>query len=267
MSFQPLLPTSGLAGWRFLQNTMTRQTEAYEASPPIQRATDYFKENIANIKTASDLVSDRRLLEVALGAFGLSDDIGNKYFIEKVLSEGTSVDGSLANKLADKSYAAFADAFRFDTNPQTAIPGFAEEIVKLFEQRAFEVAVGEQNETFRFGLNLERELPDIAAKDSTNNSKWFAVMGNSALREVFQTAFGLPDEFGQVGIDQQLEVFKETAFRRFGTDDLTDFASPEKLEELTQLYFLQDQIKQSASFGSGSIALSLLQSAPSLYGN
>lgn len=267
MSFQPLLPTSGLAGWRFLQNTMAHQTEAYEASPMIKRATDYFVENIANVKTANDLVSDRRLLEVALGAFGLSDDIGNKYFIEKVLSEGTSIDGSLANRLADKSYAAFADAFGFDTVPQTATPGFAEEIVNLFEARSFEIAVGLQNETFRFGLNLARELPEIAAKNSTNNSKWFSVMGNSALREVFQTAFGLPDEFGQVGIDQQLDVFKETAFRRFGTDDLSEFANPEKLEELTQLYFLQDQIRQSASLGSGSIALTLLQSAPSLYDN
>jgi hypothetical protein len=262
MTFQPIIPTSGLAGWRFLQNTMQRQTEAYEKSPALQKAGDYFAENIAHVKTAEDLVGDRRLLEVALGAFGLSDDIGNKYFIQKILSEGTSTEGALATKLSDTRYAAFADAFSFDTVPQTSRPGFSEKIVAQYERRSFEVAVGEQNETFRFGLNLERELPEIAAKDSSNNAKWYAVMGNAALREVFEVAFGLPSEFGQIDIDQQLEVFKETAQRRFGTDDLADFAEPEMLEKLTQLYFLQDQISQTASFSSGAIALSLLQSAP-----
>lgn len=264
MSFQPIVPASGLAGWRFLQSTMERQTDAYEKSPVIQKAGDYFAENIAKVKSAEDLVGDRRLLEVALGAFGLSDDIGNKYFIQKVLSEGTSTEGALATKLSDTRYAALADAFSFDTTRQTEMPGFAEKIVEQYERRSFEVAVGEQNETFRFGLNLERELPEIANKDTSNNAKWYAVMGNSALREVFEVAFGLPSEFGQVDIDQQLEVFKETAQRRFGTDDLADFAAPETLEKLTQLYFLQDQIKQTASFSSGSIALSLLQSAPRL---
>lgn len=265
MSFQPIIPMSGLAGWRFLQNTLSRQTEAHEASPKIQKAADYFAENIGSITTPKELVSDRRLLEVALGAFGLSEDINNKFFIEKILSEGTSTDGALANRLADKRYADFANAFGFDTTRQTGTPGFAEDIVAKYERRSFEVAVGEQNDTFRMALNLERELPIIAGKNSSNNAKWFSVMGNPAIREVFQTAFGLPSEFGQLPIDQQLEVFKETAQRRFGTDELADFAKPEKLEQLTQLYFLQDQIKQSSAFGSGSIALSLLQSAPSLY--
>lgn len=262
MSFQPIIPSTGLAGWQFLQNTLDRQVKAHEDSPIVQKAVDYFAENIAKITSPKELVQDRRLLEVALGAFGLSEDINNKFFIEKILAEGTSTEGALANKLADKRYAALADAFGFDTLPQTGLTSFSDKIIAQYERRSFEVAVGAQNDTFRIGLNLERELPDIAAKVSTNDSKWFAVMGNPALREVFQTAFGLPSEFAQVDLDQQLAVFKDTALRRFGTNDIADFASSDKLEELTQLYFLQDQIKQTASVGSASIALTLLQSTP-----
>ena len=69
--FQPIVPTGGLAGWRFLQRTYDTQFEAFSKSVSLQRDTDYFKENIAEATTAEALVSDRRLLTVALGAFGL----------------------------------------------------------------------------------------------------------------------------------------------------------------------------------------------------
>lgn len=265
MSFQPVVLAGGLSGWQLLQSTLSRQEEVYQSSATIKSSTDYFKDNIAAVKTAEDLTSDRRLLEVALGAFGLQDDINNTYFIQKVLSEGTSKDDSLANKLSDKRYAAFADAFSFDTLVRTGYPGFADEIIEGYERRSFEVAVGEQNESFRFGLNLQRELPEISNRDSSNDAKWFSIMGNPALREVFQTAFGLPSEFGQIDIDQQLDVFKDYAERRLGSSDVADFADTAKMQEITQLYLLQDQIKQTNASGSASIALTLLQSAPQLY--
>ncbi len=260
MTYQPVVPTSGLAGWRFLQATLERQTEAFENSNVIKSDRAYFSEKIGSISNAEELVADRRLLSVALGAFGLEDDINNKYFITKVLEEGTTADDALANKLSDTRYKAFSEAFGFGWIPQTSEAGFADKITDLYETRSFEVAVGEQNETFRFGLNLERELPEIAASDSTVNSKWYSVMGNSALKEVFQTAFGLPAEFGSVDLDQQLEVFKDYAQRRFGTSEVDQFAEPEKMEELLQLYFLQEQIAQTSA-SSASVALTLLQSA------
>lgn len=260
MTYQPVVPSSGLAGWRFLQATLERQTEAFENSSKIKSDTAYFAENIGAVTNAEDLIADRRLLTIALGAFGLEEDVNNKYFIQKVLEDGTSADDALANKLSDKRYKAFSEAFGFGDTPQVATTGFAAEIIDSYERRSFEVAVGEQNETFRFGLNLERELPDIAASDTTENAKWYSVLGNSTLREVFQVAFGLPDEFGQVDIDQQLEVFKDHAYRRFGAAEIEQFAEPEKLEELLQLYFLQDQVSQTST-SSGSIALTLLQSA------
>ncbi len=71
MSFQPVVPLSGYVGWRFLERTIDAQQEAFNTSQPIARATDYFREKIAQVRTADDLVADRQLLSVALGAFGL----------------------------------------------------------------------------------------------------------------------------------------------------------------------------------------------------
>ena len=66
--FQPVLISSGLSGWQFLQSTYDRQIATFNQSTQIKRDTDYFAENISSVTTAEDLVSDRRLLTVALGA-------------------------------------------------------------------------------------------------------------------------------------------------------------------------------------------------------
>ena len=81
MTFQPVVQFGGHAGWAFLQRTETAQRDAFERSPSIERETTHFAENIGKIKSAEALVADHSLMKVALGAFGLEDDIQNKAFI------------------------------------------------------------------------------------------------------------------------------------------------------------------------------------------
>ena len=95
--FQPVVPFGGLAGWRFLQASLTTQQAAHENSGPIQRDVAYFRDNISKITSAEALVSDRRMLSVALGAFGLDGDINNTYFVRTVLEQSTLDTEALAN--------------------------------------------------------------------------------------------------------------------------------------------------------------------------
>ena len=115
MSFQPTIPLGGVAGWTFLKRTLATQKSAHAASSQLDREAIYFREKIGTIKTAEDLVADRRLLRVALGAFGLSGDLNNRFFIRKVLESSALDTKSLANKLSDKRYGELSPAFGFGT--------------------------------------------------------------------------------------------------------------------------------------------------------
>ena len=99
--FTPIIPAGGLVGWRFLQNTQEAQFDSFTKSPQVRRDADHFRDRIGEISSAADLVQDRQLLSVALGAFGLQDDIDNRAFIRQVLEEGTVDDEALANRFAD----------------------------------------------------------------------------------------------------------------------------------------------------------------------
>ena len=72
MSFQPIILGPGLVGWQFLQRSYESQFEAFNKTPQLKRDASYFLDEIGNVNTAQELVSDRKLLTVALGAFGLS---------------------------------------------------------------------------------------------------------------------------------------------------------------------------------------------------
>ena len=113
MTYAPVVPFGGLAGWAFLTRTREAQKTAFASSPAVQRDEAYFRDRIGGISSAEELVSDRRLLSVALGAFGLEDDINNRYFIRKVLEDGTLDPKALGNKLADKRYLELSKAFGF----------------------------------------------------------------------------------------------------------------------------------------------------------
>ncbi|UWQ11121.1 DUF1217 domain-containing protein [Aliiroseovarius crassostreae] len=262
MSFHPIIPMGGAAGWAFLQRTQDAQKQTFNASAEMQRDTSYYKENISKISTAQELVDDYRLLKVTLGAYGLSDDINNKFFIKKVLEDGTFDEADLSNKLSDKRYYEMAKDFGFGdlSIPATQISTFADKIISAFQERQFEVAVGEQNQDFRLSLSLKRELSAIVEKSTSEDGKWFSIMGNPPLRKVFETALGLPNSFGALDLDLQLQGFKDKAESYFGSNKISQFSDPSKLDELNRLFLIRSDLANgSAGMSSSTIALTLLQ--------
>ncbi len=264
MSFQPVIPIGGYSGWRFLQRTSDQQRAVHANDAQTQREISHFKSNISNLTSAEDLVSDRTSLKVALGAFGLDDDLDNRFFIRKILEEGTTETGALATRLADQRYRNLSDAFGYGplSLPGALVDDFAADIAQNYLERKFEADVGDQDADLRLALNLNRELPELASSGSSADTQWFSIMGQPPLRKVFETAFGLPSSFASLDLDQQLGEFRDRAQAYFGSSEITQFSEPEALEDLTRLFLVRAQASQidTGSTGRARIALALLSS-------
>lgn len=266
MSFVPALPLTGYAGWALLKRTADKQQAVLNAQPEVARDDAYFREKIGKINTAAQLVADRRLLKVALGAFGLEGDINNKAFIQKILEDGTLKEGSLANRLADKQYQKLSATFGFgDFNtPRSKDSAFPDKILKTYKTRQFEAAVGTQNADLRLSLNAEREMADLAAKTTTSNdARWYSVLGSTPLRKVFETALSLPSGFATLDIDKQLNVIKEKSKAQLGTDQISDFANAAQMENLQRRFLVKSEAATYANQFGASAALSLMSQAVS----
>lgn len=78
----------------------------------VKAETEYYLDNIGDVKSIGDLMADKSLLTFAMAAYGLDAASEDPALIVKML-EGGSAPDSLANTTFDKKYAAFVAAFDF----------------------------------------------------------------------------------------------------------------------------------------------------------
>ena len=264
MSYQPQVPVSGIAGWRVLQRTQGTQRAAFENSADIKAELAYFEKTIGSVRTAADLLADRRLLKVALGAFGLGDWIDRKAFVRNVLEEGTTAPDALANKLTDPSFGKLSAAFGFGDagGARTGTAGFAAKIAEAYKTRAFEAAVGETDEDMRLALNFKREIADLAGEAGEKGGSWYTIIGSETLSKVARYAFGLPvKSFGALDVDKQREILMRKCDAVFGESTLSVFQDPAKVDKLIDRFLARSQLENgSTNTGGASSALSLLRS-------
>ncbi len=264
MTYTPVAPISGIGGLRFLDRTWDTQFKAFESQAQLTRDIAYFEENIAGINSAEDLVADRRLLRVALGAFGLDEEIGKKYFIGRILAEGTDDPQSLANRFVDPRYRKFSEAFGFGNilGPHNASPGFATSVVAQFRERQFEIAIGDADQSLRLAVGFRREIAEYATSGNAASSAWFSILGSPPLRRVFEQAFSLPTEFGALDVDKQKETLQKRSAALFGSTSLEVFQDSANVERLLNQFLAKSQIRAQASGTSSQfVALSILSSS------
>lgn len=266
MTFAPIIPMGGPTGWQFLQRTMDRQREIHAQSAQHRQEVDRFRATAGDIASAEDLVDNYAALKVTLGAFGLQEDIGSHFFIEKVLGEGAIDPESFANRLSDKRYLAMADAFDFDVlgGGRLRDPAFVDGLVQDYTERAFEVAVGEVDPDMRLALGFDRELDTLLDTERSADGDWFAVMGTPPVRAVFAQAMGLPDSVAALDIDQQLSIFRGKAEALFGEGEVRALAGDDLREEVRTAFLQRSDAATTAVVSSP--VLSLLSGSGSAAG-
>ncbi len=258
----PVVPLPGIGGWQFLQKTLDRQQASFARDPVNARDLQYFKDNIAKADTAEKLVADRTLLKVALGAFGLGEELPKRAFVRKAMEGGVEDKKAFANRLVDPKYREITEAFGYGDakGAQVAQPGFAEDIAARFRVRSFEEAVGAVNGDMRLALNFDREMGRLASAGLKEDTAFLRVLGDKALRAVFEKAFGLPESFGALEVDQQLSVLKERSRKLTGGEGFAAFASADTRDKALRQFFARAQLEQGPSpTARGASALTLLQ--------
>ena len=123
---------------RALEEASTQQSAEFA----VQRAREL--KQYLNALAQHPVAGQSQVLRLFLG---LQDDIDNRYFIRKVLEEGTASSDALANRLSDTRYKDMAEAFGFGPGEvsQLGSAGFADDLISRYQSNGFEVAAGAQD--------------------------------------------------------------------------------------------------------------------------
>ena len=263
MAFAPVVPMGGLVGLRFLERTLDRQLAAFATSPDIAREVDHFVAHAGDATTAEALVADRRLLRVALGAFGLEDEVDKRAFVRRVLEEGTLDPRALANRLADPSWRKLARTLGYgDLGGALGIESVRRDLADRFRLRQFERAVGEADVDLRLALHFKREIGEVAAAAGSGGTGWLRVLGSRPLRRVVEGAYGLPAGFAGLGLDRQRETLEARTRQVFGAASPAVFASAENVDTLLRRFLAAAAAHSGpAATTPGAAALALIRPA------
>lgn len=147
MTFQPVLPLPGLAGWNFLQETYDSQLDTYSKSPSIQRDIEYFKEKFAQPLAVEDFLSDPRLRRVSLTAFGLNGEEWKTGYIRNILEEVQDPESTFLQRLNNTQYTNFAESLEPANGFINLLSSEIDTIAARFAAESFELAVGSQNDS------------------------------------------------------------------------------------------------------------------------
>ncbi|MEP0944740.1 MAG: DUF1217 domain-containing protein [Rhizobiaceae bacterium] len=209
---------STLTSYQLAVRDLPRSLEVVQSDGLVQRETDYYLENIGNVKSIEDLVDDDRLFRYAMKAHGLEEMNYAKALVTKVFEEGRDDNDAFVNRMADARYRDLAETFDFKRydSATTSFDRTQQGVVDKYLRQQLEENAGATNEGVRLALYFERKAPSLTTTEE--------ILADSALSAVVRQTLQIPEATAFLDIDKQVEMLDEQI-------DVSIFSDPEELSE------------------------------------
>jgi len=225
-------------------------TEQVALRAKADKDATYYLNTMADIGSVSELLSNRKMLDIVLVARGLEPEKVTNEYLAKIFSSDLSNPKSFANTQSDLRFAEIAASFNFDKAGNVARlatigPQKRDQLLETqnkYLQQNLETQQGDTNPGVRLALYFQRKAGSITSA--------YDILADKALSEVFRTIFNLPDSVGAMAVDQQVKVVEKYL-------KLKDLADPVKLGKLLSRFSVMYDMKTNGQ--STSPALSILQ--------
>jgi len=257
--FTPVIPSSGLVGWNFLQSTYDQQFATFSNGVEIKAESDYLTEKLSSPIAVEDFLDDRRLLRSTMTAFGLEGEEWKRGFISKVLEEVGDPDSTFLTRLNNTAYTNFAEAFQPIDGQILLTPSAIADVSQRYKEQQFTIAVGEVDTNMRLNLNFQSEIGELVSADSSNDANMFRILGSIPARTVLEQALNLPTEIRSLDLEQQAKIFQDSLESTFRISDVTELTTEENIGRVIERFSAISSINDGPSASTpGATALTLL---------
>lgn len=268
MAFTPIVPLSGIGGWKFLQATYDKQLQSYTNSPQVRNDRDYMIEKFSQPIAVEDFLKDSRLVRVTMAAFDLSGEEWKKGFIDKVLKEVGDPESTFLARLNNSKYTEFAETLSPESGKITLSEETLAKLAVRFEANSFELAVGDVDDNMRLSLNYKSEIESIASEGTSDEAIAYRILADVPTFTVVKTALNLPTDISNLSIERQAEIVKNGLQRTLGVSKLSEISSPELVEKMIVRFHAMKSITEGSVINTpASAALMILGGGSYGYGS
>ncbi|HTO32892.1 MAG TPA: DUF1217 domain-containing protein [Pararhizobium sp.] len=227
----------------------------------------YYSAEVEKVKTLGDLLSNRRLVDFIVVAAGLDPEEVTTDYLRQMFESDFDDPGSFINTEPDTEiYKQIVSSYNFDSEGNLARPGQGIqtrrgllETENLYLNQTLEEEKGEDNAGVRLALYFRRMAEGVNTA--------YDLLADSALLQVIQTTFSIPEEMSSADVDVQYAYINRVL-------EIEDLHDPEKLGKLLQrftaLYDIENNVDVSgaelilSSRGGGGISADTLMSLSQL---
>jgi len=221
-------------------NTDQKEKATAEAS--------YYTSQMQDIKTVTELLGDKRLVNFVLEANGIDPDTVSADFMKQAFASDLDDPDSFVNQQDDHRFAEIVASFNFNAegniaNRETGAQGRYGQMMTdyLYLQQSLEEEVGADSNGARLALYFKRMMPEINTA--------YDILGDSALLSVFRTTFSLPSEMSSMDIEKQKALIDRNL-------DLEELQDPEELEKFITRFTAMYDLENDSSSNSVSALFS-----------
>lgn len=229
-----------LSSFQQIANNPARWQTLTAKAPAVANAVAYYKAKIGSVKTAEDLIGDRRLFAFAMQAFGLGDMVNAKGLMRKVLAGGVSDPTALASTLNNPKIRAFAKAFDFagSGDAVTTTSSATDDVVSNYVEQTLETNQGAANAGVGLALYFQRNGGKI--------KNVYEILADKSLLTVVQTALGIPASTASQNIDVQAAHLTKAL-------DIADLGDAKKLQRFIARFAAQYDVTHAQTASSASL--------------
>ena len=153
--------------------------------------------------------------------------------------------GSSGNPVASVTATmAGSQAVAASGGPKVADSSFLDSLAQKYTQAQFQKTVGDVSDSLRKALYAQQMLPKV--------TNWYSVIADTNLAAVVHTMLNLPDSFGAVDVDQQVNILKSKM-------NIADFKDPVKFTKLLNRYVAVASSTETSAVNDPSGLLQLVQ--------
>ncbi|PFG61892.1 uncharacterized protein DUF1217 [Thioclava sp. ES.031] len=249
-----MLTISGMSSrlaLKLIDRTQAKQLDQLAQEPQHARAISRFREKIANIHTAADLVGDYDTYSFVMKAFDLKDQMFGKAMMREILSSDSADKTSLVNRLTDPRFRKLYDALGFTNggtaNTNTSSTAWQDKIVDQYVSQQFINGESDQNPTVGSVLEFRQKVGGLKT--------WYSVLKDKDTAQFMRTALGIPNDVVKLDVERQKQIFED----KF---DITKLKDPKEVDNLVSHFVaVYDANNFSTGGAAGNAAVTLMQGA------
>lgn len=217
-------------------------TARYAKTGAVQSEIDYFRAKVGKVATVDDFLKDYRLLQFALTAYDMEDQLQYPARIKQILKDDPTASGALVNRMTNAGYRQINADFAFFKKGTAQLKNatFIDGLVEKYKSARYEMSLGELNPAVSDAMYFERKISKV--------KNAYEIIGDPVFFDVALTALNIPRSVAATKVERMKATIESKL-------DMTKLSDANYRRKLVERYLVLKDVQTQQGQSDGLVGM------------